>query len=118
MRDVFGNYVIQKMLEHANQAQINLMFGVIQKQVAVLAFDQYGCRVIQKAIEVITPQMQKALIQPLLAIGPRIMFDSNGNHVIQRCIQKMEKGDISSLVQWCKGRVAELSRDVNGCRII
>jgi len=29
MRDVFGNYVIQKMLEHANQSQINLMFGII-----------------------------------------------------------------------------------------
>ncbi len=86
MRDVFGNYVIQKMLEHANQTQINLMFGVIQKQVAPLAFDQYGCRVIQKAIEVITPQMHKSLILQLLNIGPRIMFDSNGNHVIQRCI--------------------------------
>lgn len=59
MKEVFGNYVIQKMLEHANQTQINLMFGVIQKQVVPLAFDQYGCRVIQKAIEVITPQMHK-----------------------------------------------------------
>ncbi|KAH7986017.1 hypothetical protein HPB52_025257 [Rhipicephalus sanguineus] len=47
MTDVFGNYVIQKFFE----------FGSAEQKQA-LALKMYGCRVIQKALESISPDQQ------------------------------------------------------------
>ena len=46
LRDVFGNYVIQKMLESDEKPLIQLILNVILLQVYALALDQYGCRVL------------------------------------------------------------------------
>ena len=51
MRDVFGNFVVQMILEYGEQQSIDTLFGCIIHQVPELSVDKYGCRVIQKAIE-------------------------------------------------------------------
>jgi len=55
MKDVFGNYVIQKMFEYGNASQRQSLFLELKGKVYNLSQDQYGCRVIQKALEVLTP---------------------------------------------------------------
>jgi hypothetical protein len=49
----------------------------------------YGCRVVQKALEYVSTQRLIALVSefenpPVLL---RCVHDSNGNHVIQKCIE-------------------------------
>lgn len=51
MRDVFGNFVVQMILEYGEQQSIDTLFSCIIHQVPDLSVDKYGCRVIQKAIE-------------------------------------------------------------------
>lgn len=46
MRDIYGNYVVQKMLELNSQSQKDLLFKMIHPQAQSLSFDEYGCRVI------------------------------------------------------------------------
>jgi len=48
MRDVFGNYVIQKFFEHGNQVQKKLLAGVMKGKVIDLSLQMYACRVVQK----------------------------------------------------------------------
>ena len=63
MEDVFGNYVVQKLLERAAAEDKKWMAERIcrdnQKpnqpnRAVVLSKHQYGCRVVQKALEVCT----------------------------------------------------------------
>jgi mRNA-binding protein PUF3 len=48
MKDVFGNYVIQKFFEHGNQVQKKIMAGQMKGKLTELSTQMYGCRVVQK----------------------------------------------------------------------
>lgn len=48
MKDVFGNYVIQKFFEHGSQVQKKVLAGIMKGQFADLAVQTYACRVVQK----------------------------------------------------------------------
>jgi len=51
MKDVFGNYVIQKILEKGAPKHKRELFEKIKGNVANLSLHTYGCRVVQKALE-------------------------------------------------------------------
>ena len=53
MKDVFGNYVVQKMFEFGTLNQRKALFNDLKGAIMNLSCDQYGCRVIQKALEVL-----------------------------------------------------------------
>jgi mRNA-binding protein PUF3 len=48
MKDVFGNYVIQKFFEHGNQVQKKIIAAQMKGKVAELSTQMYACRVVQK----------------------------------------------------------------------
>ena len=50
MKNVFGNYVAQLIFEKGTEERKEQFYQVMLKQVHKLASDQYGCRIIQKAI--------------------------------------------------------------------
>ena len=50
--DVFGNYVIQKFFEIGNPEQKRILAEQLVGDVFRLSLQMYGCRVIQKALEV------------------------------------------------------------------
>jgi len=52
MKDVFGNYVIQKMFEHGDQNQKKILVNKMKGQVLELTTQVYGCRVVQKVFGV------------------------------------------------------------------
>ncbi len=58
MTDVFGNYVIQKFFEFGTSEQKQTLAQRVRGHVLPLALQMYGCRVIQKALESIPPDMQ------------------------------------------------------------
>lgn len=49
----------------------------------------YGCRVIQKALEVISPEQQALLVKELEGHVLKCIKDQNGNHVIQKVIEQV-----------------------------
>lgn len=53
MKDVFGNYVVQKMFEYGSLNQRKQLFKDLQGRMFDLSCNQYGCRVVQKALEVL-----------------------------------------------------------------
>jgi hypothetical protein len=48
MKDVFGNYVIQKFFEHGNQVQKKGLAAQMKGKVVDLSVQMYACRVVQK----------------------------------------------------------------------
>lgn len=154
MTDVFGNYVLQKLFEYGSKTQCEELASLLKGQAVQLSMQMYGCRVVQKALEYVNrdrlvelvaefqnPQVfsqlnitcsnynQISLYQMLI----RCVHDSNGNHVIQKCIEVVsqasknaESKDIaeymSSRIQFIidafKGQVKELSSHPYGCRVV
>ena len=56
-----------------------------------LSHQMYGCRVIQKALERVTPEHQTELVAELRPAGVVLecVKDQNGNHVVQKAIEKV-----------------------------
>lgn len=48
MKDVFGNYVIQKFFEHGNQVQKKALASQMKGKMVSLSTEMYACRVVQK----------------------------------------------------------------------
>lgn len=48
MKDVFGNYVIQKFFEHGNMVQKKILANAMKGKVVDLSTQMYACRVVQK----------------------------------------------------------------------
>lgn len=121
MTDVFGNYVIQKMFEHGNQSQKKVLANQMRGHVMHLSQQMYGCRVVQKAFEHVLTDQQASLVKEL--DGPnqqvlRVVRDQNGNHVIQKAIERIPGEHIQFIVDAFKGQTAKMSTHQYGCRVV
>ena len=64
MRDVFGNYVVQKLLEHSTWQGKPKLAEKLKGQVLSLSMQMYGCRVVQTALQVkLSPAVAGGLLQ-------------------------------------------------------
>jgi len=72
------------------QEVLEALAGVIQGHVLALSLQMYGCRVIQKALEVLPLEQQRLVVRELQGQVMRCVRDQNGNHVIQKSIERVK----------------------------
>jgi mRNA-binding protein PUF3 len=65
----------------------------------------YGCRVIQKAIEVIELDEIRAVLKEIKKDIRKCIEDQNGNHVVQKLIEKLPKGEHNEILKVIYGNV-------------
>lgn len=121
MTDVFGNYVIQKLFEHGNQSQKKVLANQMKGHVLHLSMQMYGCRVVQKAFEHVLIDQQASLVKELN--GPnlqilKVVKDQNGNHVVQKAIERIPGEHIQFIVDAHRGHVMKMSTHQYGCRVV
>ncbi|KIX10017.1 uncharacterized protein Z518_01098 [Rhinocladiella mackenziei CBS 650.93] len=121
MTDVFGNYVIQKLFEHGNQSQKKILANQMKGHVLHLSMQMYGCRVVQKAFEHVLTDQQASLVKEL--DGPnlqilKVVKDQNGNHVVQKAIERIPGEHIQFIVDAHRGQMAKMSTHQYGCRVV
>ncbi|CAD6194280.1 unnamed protein product [Caenorhabditis auriculariae] len=125
MTDVFGNYVIQKFFEFGTCDQRAQLVNAIHGNVMKLALQMYGCRVIQKALEYVEETYQLEILremegQPLKVL--KCVKDQNGNHVIQKVIERVEPRKLQFIIDAFTKTNGEtvytLSIHPYGCRVI
>lgn len=63
--DVFANFCVQKLLEKADTEQLKHLATAMKGSVLRLSLQTYGCRVIQKAVEIVAPEHQLMIVQEL-----------------------------------------------------
>lgn len=78
----------------------------------------YGCRVIQKAVETLPPELQVQIARELEGNVVKCIEDQNGNHVIQKCIECCSGDDIEFIIHDVTQQVYQLSTHPYGCRVI
>lgn len=80
----------QKLLEHATDAQRTALINNAAPQMVNIALNQHGTRALQKMIEFIsTDEQVQTIIHALKDRVVDLVQDLNGNHVVQKCLNRL-----------------------------
>ena len=94
MTDPFGNYLCQKLLEYSNDDQRTALINSAAPELVKIALNQHGTRALQKMIEFIsTSEQTRTVIRALENYVVELVQDLNGNHVIQKCLNRLSAED-------------------------
>ena len=94
MTDPFGNYLCQKLLEFSNDDQRTQLIHNAAPEMVKIALNSHGTRALQKMIEFIsTSEQTQAIINALKDRVVELIQDLNGNHVIQKCLNRLTPQD-------------------------
>ena len=82
------------------QELLEALAGVVKGHVLALSLQMYGCRVIQKALEMLQLEQQRVIVRELQGQVMRCVRDQNGNHVIQKSIERVKPTtEIQSIIE-------------------
>jgi pumilio RNA-binding family len=134
--DVFGNYVVQKLLDFGTPGVKADIRETLKGEMLQLSLQMYGCRVVQKALESLDERDIPGLLAEFHHNVLSCIHDQNGNHVIQKCIEVLstrakkarQTGDharadflnhqIDFIVKDVLANTATLSCHPYGCRVL
>ncbi|CAX45613.1 Protein binding to mRNAs encoding chromatin modifiers and spindle pole body components; involved in longevity, in maintenance of cell wall integrity, and in sensitivity to and recovery from pheromone arrest, putative [Candida dubliniensis CD36] len=92
--DPFGNYLIQKLIVYCNESNLDLLMEILQYNLFQISINQHGTRALQKIIDSLNNSHQLGLlIKGLKPYIIELIKDLNGNHVIQKILNKYEPPD-------------------------
>ena len=119
MTDPFGNYLCQKLLEYASDEQRNLICDSVASDLVNISLNMHGTRAVQKMIDFLAtgrqvrfsygtrpvwsspsyqtnPHCAAQIHSIIVALSLHVVVlikDLNGNHVIQKCLNKLAPDD-------------------------
>ena len=117
-KDVFGNYAIQKVLEMKDEIKNKFILDALKTKIYDLSLHMYGCRVIQQLLTVIDDQYVPDITEELAPYFAKCIEDQNGNHVIQKIIERLHPGEDNGIFGVVLNDIYNLSMHQYGCRVI
>ncbi|GAW23658.1 hypothetical protein ANO14919_132320 [Xylariales sp. No.14919] len=119
MTDPFGNYLCQKLLEYCNDEERTVLIQNAAKDMVRIALNQHGTRALQKMIEfVTTPIHVEIIIEALRYRVVDLIQDLNGNHVIQKCLNKLGSADSEFIFSAVGRHCVEVGTHRHGCCVL
>ena len=119
MTDPFGNYLCQKLLEHTTVEQHSVLIHNAAVHMVKIALNQHGTRALQKMIEFVVEQSQiDTLIEALKDQVVPMIQDLNGNHVIQKCLNRLTAPNIQFIIDAVSAHCIVVGTHRHGCCVI
>jgi hypothetical protein len=119
MTDPFGNYLCQKLLEFSNDEQRTTLINNAAPQMVKIALNQHGTRALQKMIEFITtPEQIQTIIHALKDKVVELIQDLNGNHVIQKCLNRLSPEDAQFIFDAVGKNCVTVGTHRHGCCVL
>ncbi|XP_002975751.2 pumilio homolog 12 [Selaginella moellendorffii] len=121
MTDPFGNYLVQKLLEVSNDTQRReILRGVTRNgELVNISLNMHGTRAVQKLIETLKSPEQVSMVTSSLMQGVvTLIKDSNGNHVVQKCLQKLSNEDIQFIIDAAARHCVDIGTHRHGCCVL
>ncbi|SZF03304.1 unnamed protein product [Blumeria hordei] len=119
MTDPFGNYLCQKLLEYCNDNERTVLIENASRDLVRIALNQHGTRALQKMIEHITTQGQiETIIAALRYRVVELIQDLNGNHVIQKCLNKLTSHDAQFIFDAVGKHCVDVGTHRHGCCVL
>jgi hypothetical protein len=119
MTDPFGNYLCQKLLEYCNDEERTVLIENASHDLVRIALNQHGTRALQKMIEFIsTPGQIQTIINALRYRVVELIQDLNGNHVIQKCLNKLSPADAQFIFDAVGTHCVDVGTHRHGCCVL
>lgn len=119
MTDPFGNYLCQKLLEYCNDDERTALITNAATDMVRIALNQHGTRALQKMIEYVnTPQQIHLITEALRFRVVDLIQDLNGNHVIQKCLNKLSSRDAQFIFDAVGNHCVEVGTHRHGCCVL
>jgi hypothetical protein len=87
MTNRFGNFLVQRVLEHGTVDQISYVAASISGRVVPLSMDAFGCHVVQKAFDTVSEEFKIRMVQELLCAIPETVKHRYACHVWQKLFE-------------------------------
>ncbi|KAI9323821.1 armadillo-type protein [Dichotomocladium elegans] len=90
MTEPFGNYLCQKLIEHCDDRQRDILVDTVAPDLLKISLNMHGTRAVQRLIEFLSTLHQIQTVTN--ALKPNVVTlikDLNGNHVIQKCLHRL-----------------------------
>jgi hypothetical protein len=91
--------LIQKFFDYGLPDHQSQLLAIILDNTVELSFDTYGCRVIQKALEIVTVEEKHFMLDKLHPNLENCMRDTNANHVIQKLVEVLSFDKLKFIVE-------------------
>lgn len=121
MTDPFGNYLIQKLLDRCSEEQrLQVLKAVVPNgDLVTAALNTHGTRAVQKLIETLTSREQTQLVVNALRPGIVVLIrDLNGNHVVQRCLQRLSPEESQFIYDAASEHCLDIATHRHGCCVL
>ncbi|KAF8468427.1 armadillo-type protein [Kalaharituber pfeilii] len=119
MTDPFGNYLCQKLLEYATDEQRTVLVNNAAPQLVKIALNQHGTRALQKMIEYLsTPAQIQTIVNALKTKVVELIQDLNGNHVIQKCLNRLTSEDSQFIFDAVGEHCVPVGTHRHGCCVL
>lgn len=119
MTDPFGNYLCQKLFEHCNDSQRLALVERCAPAFPRVSTNMHGTRAVQRMVECLsTPEQVEAVCKALAPAAVALMKDINGNHVIQRCLHRMDPAHNQFVYDAVANNCFELATHRHGCCVM
>ncbi|KAL1902158.1 hypothetical protein Cpir12675_000058 [Ceratocystis pirilliformis] len=119
MTDPFGNYLCQKLLESCSEEERTTLIRNASHEMVPIALNQHGTRALQKMIEFVHTDVQIALIVDALRFRVvELIQNINGNHVIQKCLNKLKPEDAQFIFDAVGHNCVDVGTHRHGCCVL
>ncbi|KAK3946105.1 armadillo-type protein [Diplogelasinospora grovesii] len=119
MTDPFGNYLCQKLLEYCDDNERTVLIQNAAPEMVRIALNQHGTRALQKMIEHVSSQVQiNIIIEALRHQVVELIQDLNGNHVIQKCLNKLNATDATFIFDAVGNNCVDVGTHRHGCCVL
>ena len=120
MDDPFGNYLCQKILDMADQPMLAAVTNYSLSSIVKIALNPYGTRAVQKLVETTAgfPELADRIVAALSSNAVLLMQDTNGNHVIQKCLHTYPPDHNQFVFDVACRDMAQLATHRHGCCVL
>lgn len=117
--DPFGNYLVQKLVDYCSETDLDLMLEILQNNLFLVSINQHGTRALQKVIDHMSNGHQLALL--MKGLKPYIIElikDLNGNHVIQKILNKYPPDNCQFIYSSIIDDILVVATHKHGCCVL
>jgi len=127
MTDPFGNYLCQKLLEYSTDEQRSVICDSVAQDLVNISLNMHGTRAVQKMIDFLSGRRQTdhryntqihSIIVALSLHVVVLIKDLNGNHVIQKCLNKLAPEDNQFIYNAVAANCVEVATHRHGCCVL
>ncbi|OCF41394.1 pumilio-family RNA binding protein [Kwoniella heveanensis CBS 569] len=122
MTDPFGNYLCQKLLEYSTEDQRSAIIDSVASDLVGISLNMHGTRAVQKMVDFLAqPRQAKQIRTLILALSMNVVAlikDLNGNHVIQKCLNKLIPEDNQFIYNAIAANLIEVATHRHGCCVL